>query len=195
MAKEGFVENSTSRKPSEAKTISKPQVKSEMHKLQQESTSKSRRCLKCQGLGHFPNLKVVGLLVEEDEAREEDVEEVVESNHMQEDEEEHTMFDHETSLVAQRSLKVIVVVREENWLQSNVFFTRCTSKGKVCLMIIDNGSFENCISMEMVHKLDLKMVPYPKPYNNYLFQKGSDIKVKHRRLILFTIGKHYKDEI
>ena len=62
-------------------------------------------------------------------------------------------------------------------------------------MIIDSGSFENCVSMEMVQKLDLKMVPPPKPYNIFWLQRGSDIKVKHRCLVSFTIGKHYEDEI
>ena len=62
-------------------------------------------------------------------------------------------------------------------------------------MIIDNGSFENCVSMEMVQKLDLNMVPHPKPYNLCWLQRGSDIKVKHRCLVSFTIGKHYEDEI
>ena len=48
---------------------------------------------------------------------------------------------------------------EEDWLQSNVFNTRCTSKGKVCSVITDSGSFENSVSMEMVKKLGLNMVP------------------------------------
>ena len=62
-------------------------------------------------------------------------------------------------------------------------------------MIIDSGSFEKCVSMEMVQNLDLKMVPHLKPYNLCWLQKESDIKVKHRFLVSFTIGKHDKDEI
>ena len=49
--------------------------------------------------------------------------------------------------------------------------------------------------MEMVQILDLKMIPHPKPYNLCWLQKGSNIRVKHRCLVSFTIGKHYKDEI
>ena len=64
-------------------------------------------------------------------------------------------------------------------MRSNVFHTRCTSKDRVCLVIIDSGSFDNCVSLEMVQKL----------------QEGSDIKVKHRCLVSFTIGKHYQDEV
>ena len=51
--KEGFIKNSTSRIPSGAKTTLKPQVKSEVHKPQQESTSKSRQCFKCHRFGHI----------------------------------------------------------------------------------------------------------------------------------------------
>ena len=51
--KEGFIKNSTSRSPSGAKTTFKPQVKNEVHKPQQEYTSKSRKCFKCHGFGHI----------------------------------------------------------------------------------------------------------------------------------------------
>ena len=39
------------------------------------------------------------------------------------------------------------------------------------------------------------MVPHLKLYNLCWLQRGSDIKVKHRCFVSFTIGKHYKDEI
>ena len=39
------------------------------------------------------------------------------------------------------------------------------------------------------------MISHPKPYNICWLQKGTDIKVKYRFLVSFTIGKHYKDEI
>ena len=69
-------------------------------------------------------------LVEEYEAEEEeDVEEAIESDH--EDKDELTMPDHGTSLVVQRSLKIGAAACEENWLWSNVFHTRCTSKDRV----------------------------------------------------------------
>ena len=52
-------------------------------------------CFKCQGLGHIeskcPNQKVIAL-IEEDEAKEEDVEQVVESSHVQEDEEKSSLL-------------------------------------------------------------------------------------------------------
>ena len=52
-------------------------------------------CFKCQELGHIdsecPNKKVIAL-IEEDEAKEEDVEQVIESNHVQENEEENSLL-------------------------------------------------------------------------------------------------------
>ena len=81
VAKEGFAMDSTSKIPSDAKTTLKYQVHDEVHKPHQESTLK--RCFKCQGLGHIdfecPNQKVIALIKE-------DIEEIFESNHVQEDE-------------------------------------------------------------------------------------------------------------
>ena len=55
---------------------------------------------------------------------------------------EHADFDEKViytdqgeSLVVQISLKVVYV--EDEWLQHNIFHTRCTSHGKVCDVIID----------------------------------------------------------
>ena len=88
VAKRRFAKDSTSKNPSDAKTSPKPQVKSEVHKPYLELTPK--RCYKCQGLGHIasecPNQKVI-TLIEEYEAKEEDVEQVVKFNLVQEDEE------------------------------------------------------------------------------------------------------------
>ena len=82
VANEGFVKVSTSWNPSGTKTTP-TQVKSEAP--QQESTSKSKMCFKCQGLEHIdfecPNQKVIAL-IEEDDAKEKDVEQVIESNHV-----------------------------------------------------------------------------------------------------------------
>ena len=129
--KEGFIKNSASRSPSGAKTTLKPQVKSEVHKPRQESTSKSRQCFKGHRFEHIasecPNQRVVAL-VEEDEAEEEDVEgdelrmNLHESDHG--DKDELTMPDHGTSLVVQRSFKIGAAPSEENWLWSNVFHTK-----------------------------------------------------------------------
>ena len=84
-----------------------------MHKPHQESTSK--RSYKCQGLGHIaskcPNQKVVAL-IEEYEAKEEDVEEVVKSNHVQEDETKSSLLSN-FDLEIKNVLDVTTLVVEE----------------------------------------------------------------------------------
>ena len=88
----GFAEDLISKNPSDAKSIPKTQVNNEVHKPHQESTLKW--CYKCQGLGHIasecPNQKVVSL-IEDYEAKEEDVEQVMKSNHVQEDGEKSSL--------------------------------------------------------------------------------------------------------
>ena len=77
--------------------------------------------------------------VEEYEAEEEDVEEAIESDHEEKD--ELTMLDHGTSLVVEMSLKIGAAASEENWLRSNVFHTKCTSRtGFVWLLLIVGAS-------------------------------------------------------
>ncbi|GJU40919.1 reverse transcriptase domain-containing protein [Tanacetum coccineum] len=38
-------------------------------------------------------------------------------------------------------------VDDASWLRNNIFRTKCTSKGKLCDMIIDGGSYENVVIM------------------------------------------------
>ena len=112
VAKEGFAMESTSKNPTGAKTTPKPQVKNEVHKPHQESTPK--RCFKCQGLGHIdsecPNQKVI-TLIKEDEAKE-DVEEVVESNHVREDEKSSLLSKSDLEIKDGSDVMPLVVVEE-----------------------------------------------------------------------------------
>ena len=49
----------------------------------------------------------------------------------------------------------------------SIFRTKCKCKNKVCKVIVDSGSFENIISVEMVEKLNLPRVPHDLPYRAY----------------------------
>uniref|UniRef100_A0A2N9H3H4 Integrase catalytic domain-containing protein n=1 Tax=Fagus sylvatica TaxID=28930 RepID=A0A2N9H3H4_FAGSY len=64
------------------------------------------------------------------------------------EEEKITYADRGEALMVQRSLKVTYV--EDEWLQNNIFHTRCTSHGKVCNVIIDGGSCENVVATTMI---------------------------------------------
>ena len=81
-----------------------------------------------------------------------------------EDDGEVAYGDQGLSIVVQRNLKVSCVVDDDNWIRKNVFHTKCISHGRVCMVIIDIGSFQNVVSLEMVQKLKLETVPHPNPY-------------------------------
>nr|GEV52815.1 reverse transcriptase domain-containing protein [Tanacetum cinerariifolium] len=63
---------------------------------------------------------------------------------------------------------LIVAVAETgddtSWLQNNIFRTKCTTKGKVCIVIIDGGSCDNMVAKSMVEKLGLHVQDHPEPY-------------------------------
>ena len=73
--------------------------------------------------------------------------------------------------------------------------TRCTSHGKVCMVILDSDSFENVVFLEMVQKLGLQNVPRSNPHQLCRLQKGNEIKVRKWCLVTFSIDKNYKDEV
>nr|GEV68864.1 putative reverse transcriptase domain, zinc finger, CCHC-type, aspartic peptidase domain protein [Tanacetum cinerariifolium] len=73
--------------------------------------------------------------------------------------------------------------------------TNCTSKGKICDMIIDGGSYENVVSTYMVEKLGMKTENHPELYQLTWLKKGNTVKVSKRCLVQFSIGKSYKEEV
>jgi hypothetical protein len=72
--------------------------------------------------------------------------------------------------------------RPENdttWLRNNIFRTQCTTKGKVCTVIVDSGSCENMVATTMVEKLCLPVQDHPDPYQLTWLEKGNLVKVTH----------------
>eukprot|EP00253_Pinus_taeda_P008602 PITA_08602 len=70
----------------------------------------------------------------------------------------------------------------------------CKSRGKCCKVIIDSGSTDNLVAMEMVEKLGLKKLKHPTPYKVSWLQKGHQLLVDEQCEVEFQIGK-YKDKI
>nr|GEV06061.1 putative reverse transcriptase domain-containing protein [Tanacetum cinerariifolium] len=89
------------------------------------------------------------------------------------------------SLVIQRALNVDASKTDNDlWLRNNNFRTKCTSKGKVCNMIIDGGSCKNVVITHMVQKLGLNEEGHPEPYQFTWLKKGNVINGYH--------GGHYE---
>ena len=199
-SKEGYTKGGSSKPTVQSKVISKVQEKGEESagnkKIPNSSTPSGRKCFKCHGFGHIasdcPNRRIVTLVEDHSDGGEDETDDEPKYD---DDEEEITYADHGLSIVLQRSLQVSYVADDESWVRKNVFHTKCTSFGKVCLVIIDSGSFENVVSLEMVQKLKLDTIPHPHPYQLCWLQKGNDINVTKRCLVSFSIGKYYKDEV
>ena len=161
------------------------------------SQSKSAvKCFRCQGFGHIasdcPNRRVITIIEGEayEVSEEEQEAEVAEPVY----DEEYTPADQGECLIVRRSLHT-APVKEEPWLRHNIFHTRCTTKGKVCDIIIDSGSCENVVSNYMVDKLKLPTQTHPHPYKLQWLNKGSEVKVTKQCLVSFSIGQKYQDEV
>jgi hypothetical protein len=61
--------------------------------------------------------------------------------------------------------------------RKSLFGTVCKSGGKCCKVVIDSGSTDNLVSVEMVEKLGLKRTTHPTPYKVSWMQKGHQILV------------------
>nr|GEW39652.1 RNA-directed DNA polymerase [Tanacetum cinerariifolium] len=66
-------------------------------------------------------------------------------------------------------------------------------EGKVCNMIIDEGSCENVVSTYMVEKLALKTVDHPKSYQLTWLKKVNVVEVSKRHFLHFSSGKKYQE--
>ncbi|GKV27101.1 hypothetical protein SLEP1_g36308 [Rubroshorea leprosula] len=184
-----------------SKTVAKTPAKTEKEVSSSRSAqSNTRKCFKCQGFGHIasdcPNRRVVTIIggeiheALEDEAKKEQNDET-ESPQL---EEELIPADHGESLVVRCSLHA-TITKDEDWLRHNIFHTRCTSRGKVCNVIIDSGSCENVVSNYMVEKLGLPVKDHPHPYKLQWLRKGNEVKVTKHCLVSFSIGNRYQDEV
>lgn len=113
------------------------------------------------------------------------------------DETEVVYVDHGELLIAQRVLNVDVskTIDDNSWLRNNIFRTKCTTKGKICSVIIDGGSCDNMVATTVVEKLDLEVVNHPEPYQLTWLKKGNVVKVSKRCMVQFSIGKKYIDEV
>ena len=72
-------------------------------------------------------------------------------------------------------------------------FTKYIWLYPLCLksVIVDSGRCTNVVSEEMVTKLGLRTEKHPKPYNIHWLQDGEGMKITHRSLVSFSIGKTY----
>lgn len=73
------------------------------------------------------------------------------------------------------------------------FKTTCRSYGKICKVIVDSGSTENIVEVEMVDKHELKRFPHTNPYKLSRLSK-EHVLVDEKAWVDFKIGE-YKDRV
>ncbi|XP_021969096.1 uncharacterized protein LOC110864356 isoform X1 [Helianthus annuus] len=174
--------------PTPSKTIDLPESST--------TTSKhSRRCFRCQGLGHIAsecaNKRVITLAEFESLTGPKFDEEP----HQQHDANEVVLGpDEGDCLVIHRALNG-AAVHSDKLQREALFRTRCTIRDKVCSLLIDGGSCTNVASQTLLSKLGLSTEPHPSPYDIHWLNHGRGIRVSTRVLITFSIGQEYKDEI
>jgi len=78
--------------------------------------------------------------------------------------------------------------------RENIFYTRCKIFENTCSLIMDSESYCNFCSTKMVEKLNLAMLPHPKPYKLHFLNDNRDITSKNQVKVQFSIG-NYKDEV
>nr|GEW88765.1 hypothetical protein [Tanacetum cinerariifolium] len=157
--------------------------------VSQTPTTSSIRCFKCQRIGHLkrdcPNKQVLTLIDEADPLY--DTEDEVET--------EVVYPDRGELLVTRRLLNTAVFDQDDDttWLRTNIFRTQCTTKGKICTVIIDGGSCENMVSTTMVKKLGLSIQNHPDPYQLTWLKKGNLVKVTHHGVSITLAPLNPKD--
>jgi len=78
--------------------------------------------------------------------------------------------------------------------RENIFYTRCKVFGNVCSLIVDSGSCCNCCSTRMVEKLNLQLIPHPKPYRLRWINEDGKLVVHKQVKVKLSIG-NYKDKV
>jgi hypothetical protein len=78
--------------------------------------------------------------------------------------------------------------------RNSLFITSCKTKDMISKVIIDTGSTDNLVSMEMVEKLKLETTAHLNSYKVLWLQKGHQFMVSRQCKVEFKIGG-YNDEV
>jgi hypothetical protein len=84
--------------------------------------------------------------------------------------------------------------QESSAQRTRLFRIACKTKDRKCKVIVDSGSTDNLVSIEMVEKLELETTDHPSPYKVSWLQKGHQVSVTKQCLVEFKIGG-YNDKV
>ncbi|GKD47546.1 hypothetical protein Tco_1276522, partial [Tanacetum coccineum] len=159
-----------------------------------EHVNNAPRCYQCSGVGNYArdclNLKTLAFVPDDADP----IYDTDATPKLDKPGDELVYPNREEALVIQRDLNVAVSksVDDNLWLRNNIFRTKCTSKGKVCDMIIDGGNCKNVVSTYMVEKLGMKTEDHPEPYQLTWLKKGTLLKLVNVFLCSFLLVRIIK---
>ena len=78
--------------------------------------------------------------------------------------------------------------------RDDIFHARCHIRDKVCSVVIDEGSYTNAASTELVEKLSLPTTKHPRPYKLQWLNSNREVMVNKQVVGAFSIGK-YRDKV
>jgi len=78
--------------------------------------------------------------------------------------------------------------------RENIFHTRCKVLENLCSLIMDSGSCYNCCSARVVEKLNLQLIPDPKPYKLQWKNEDGELTVDKQVKVKFSMG-NYRDKV
>ncbi|XP_052736725.1 uncharacterized protein LOC128197914 [Vigna angularis] len=173
-----------------AKIVEKPNKESSSH-----TRTSDIKCFKCLGRGHIaaqcPTKRTI-LLKGKDIYSSES--ESLTSDSESESEKEEEVFADDCQLLMVRRVLSSQPSLEQLSQRENIFHTRCKIQENYCSLIIDSGSCCNCCSTRLVERLNLAVIPHPKPYRLHWLNEDGDITVKNQVKVALSIG-NFKDEV
>jgi len=157
-------------------------------------------CHKCQGRGHVvaqcPRRRTMIINEqgewesesepEEDAPRYDEELKHDEGVEIQPDEGDNNCF------VSRRVLSV-GAVKEENNQRHNLFHTRGMLNDKLCSIIVDNGSYNNITSQELVERMELKQRRHPSPYKIQWLNECGTLRVSN--IVIVPFSRRYNDHV
>ena len=95
----------------------------------------------------------------------------------------------EDEVKGEESSEIYLILNREN-----IIHTRCKILDKTCSLIMDSGSCCHCCSTWFVSKLNLTIIPHPKPYKLQWLNVQGEMIVNKQVKVPFPI-RTYKDKV
>ena len=84
-------------------------------------------------------------------------------------------------------LKVPLKIEPPQW--KSLFKTQGKAYGKLCKIIVDFGSIENVVSLEIAKKCKLERLPYVSPHKISWLNKNHSYTVEEKAWVEFELGE------